>query len=295
MPLQKIETIDEPRSRIEAQGDLFDPRKAHPDDFRNMLIWGDNKLVMASLLRDFKGKIDLIYIDPPFDVGADFTMSVPLGDEREAVQKEQSTLEMVAYRDMWGRGTDSYLHMMYERLVVMRDLLAEHGTLYVHLGWQVAYAVRLLLEEIFGKDQLVNEIIWKRQSAHSDTVQGADHFGRIHDIILYARKSDHFVLNMQYDPYSAETLESAYRYVEEGTGRRYSLGDITAPGGGKVQKGNPRYEFLGITRYWRFSQERMQELYQGGELCRQRPDGSRFRNDTLMRCRALRCKTSGRI
>ena len=82
MPLQKIETIDEPRSAAEAQGTLFDSGKAHLDDFRNMLIWGDNKLVMASLLKQFRGKIDLIYIDPPFDVDADFRMSVPIGDEK---------------------------------------------------------------------------------------------------------------------------------------------------------------------------------------------------------------------
>jgi adenine-specific DNA-methyltransferase len=107
MPLQKIETIDEPRSRAAAVGnlELFEKQLAGKkrDDFRNRLIWGDNKLVMASLLAEFKGKIDLFYIDPPFDVGADFTMDVPIGDEREMVEKDQSTLEMVAYRDMWGK------------------------------------------------------------------------------------------------------------------------------------------------------------------------------------------------
>jgi hypothetical protein len=110
MPLQKIETIDEPRSRAAAGGnlELFEKEKKRRDDFRNRLIWGDNKLVMASLLAEFKGKIDLIYIDPPFDVGADFTMNVPIGDEQEIVGKDQSALEMVAYRDMWGKGTDSY-------------------------------------------------------------------------------------------------------------------------------------------------------------------------------------------
>jgi hypothetical protein len=92
MPLQKIETIDEPRARAEAQGTLFDSQKAHLDDFRNMLVWGDNKLVMASLLKDFRGKIDLIYIDPPFDVGADFTMAVPIGDEKETVEKDNATV-----------------------------------------------------------------------------------------------------------------------------------------------------------------------------------------------------------
>jgi len=98
LPLQKIETIDEPRSRAEEQGSLFDPKIAHRDDFRNRLIWGDNKLIIGSLLEEFKGAVDLICIDPPFDVGADFTLSVPIGDERETVGKDQSILEMVAYR-----------------------------------------------------------------------------------------------------------------------------------------------------------------------------------------------------
>ena len=141
MPLQRIETIDEPRSRAEAQGELalFEKEKKRKDDFRNMLVWGDNKLVMASLLKDFKSKVDLIYIDPPFDVGADFTMDVPIGDEKETVAKDQSTLEMVAYRDMWGKGTDSYLHMMFERLSLMKELLSEKGNIFVHCDWHMSH------------------------------------------------------------------------------------------------------------------------------------------------------------
>ena len=126
-PLQRIETIDEPHDRIKAdrtiQGDIFDDiafsENNHPDDFRNMLIWGDNKLVMNSLLEKFRGKIDLIYIDPPFDVGADFTVDIKVGENQEDLSKEQSILEAVAYRDTWGKGTDSYIHMMYERLFLM--------------------------------------------------------------------------------------------------------------------------------------------------------------------------------
>lgn len=100
MPLQKIETIDEPASRAMVQGNLFDPNTAYRDDFRNRLIWGDNKLVMASLFKEFKGKVDLIYSDPPFDMDADFSMNVPIGEEKETISKDQSALEMVAYRDM---------------------------------------------------------------------------------------------------------------------------------------------------------------------------------------------------
>ena len=129
MPLQKIETVDEPRARAEGEQLRFDAERAHRDDFRNMLIWGDNKLAVASLLSEFKGQLGLIYIDPPFDVGADFTMDVPIGDAKETVEKDQSTLEMVAYRDMWGRDTDSYLYVMYERIALLRDLLSEAGTL----------------------------------------------------------------------------------------------------------------------------------------------------------------------
>ncbi len=109
MPIQKIEGIDEPRREAAAsqQLTLFEQQNPRVDDFRNRLVWGDNKLVMASLLQEFKGKVDLIYIDPPFDVGADFSMSVAIG-EKDAVFKEQSVLEMLAYRDMWGKGKDSY-------------------------------------------------------------------------------------------------------------------------------------------------------------------------------------------
>src|SRR6202030_9098 len=107
-------------------------------------VWVDNKLVMASVLKDFKGRFDLIYIDPPFDVGMDFSMNVAIGDENEMVEKDQSTLEFVAYQDTWGRGTDSYLHMMHERIVLIRDLLSDSGTLYLHTDWHVGHFLKAL-------------------------------------------------------------------------------------------------------------------------------------------------------
>ena len=109
MPMQQIESIDEPRREAAAanQLEMFEKQNPRVDDFRNRLVWGDNKLVMASLLQEFRGKVDLIYIDPPFDVGADFSMKIPVGDDSDPIQKDQSTLEMVAYRDVWGKGTDS--------------------------------------------------------------------------------------------------------------------------------------------------------------------------------------------
>jgi adenine-specific DNA-methyltransferase len=214
MPMQKIETIDEPASRLKPLG-LFDSEKAHKDDFRNMLIWGDNKLVMASLLKDFKGKIDLICIDPPFDVGADFTMDIPIGDEKETVGKDQSTLEMVAYRDMWGKGTDSYLHMMSERLVLMNELMSERGSIYVHCDWRVNYFLREILDDVFGKDNFLNEIVWayfafKRKTARK--------FPQKHDIIVSYRKNESATWNTQYKPHKPEYLA---RFKKDKKGRLY--------------------------------------------------------------------------
>lgn len=166
MPMQKIETIDQPRSEAAAAGKQalmqFEKAGTRKDDYRNRLIWGDNKLVMASLLKEFKGKIDLIYIDPPFDVGADFTMEVPIGDGEEFIEKDQSALEMVAYRDMWGNGRDSYAQMLHERLLLIRALLNEDGCVFVHCDWRVNGLVRLLLDDVFGAECFRNEIIWRR-------------------------------------------------------------------------------------------------------------------------------------
>ncbi len=220
MPLQKIETIDEPRSRAEVQGLLFEEQKAHRDDFRNMLIWGDNKLVMASLLRDFKGKIDLIYIDPPFDVGADFTMSLPIGDDGETLDKDQSTLEMVAYRDMWGKGTDSYLQILYERMILMRELLSENGSIYVHLNWHVGHTVKLLMDEIFGNDHFVNEIIWQLQAGQ----RVRTYFPRKHDTLLLYSKTNEFYFNTDdkilKEPYDETTVSMHFIKTDE-NGRKY--------------------------------------------------------------------------
>jgi adenine-specific DNA-methyltransferase len=219
MPLQKIETVDEPRQRAEASGqmEMWERRVfaagpkaldcggppplsgASVDDekrqrtaavqdaiaFRNRLIWGDNKLVMASLLAEFKGKIDLIYIDPPFDVGADFKMDVPIGDGKETVEKDQSTLEMVAYRDMWGKGTDSYLHMMFERLSLMKELLSEKGSIYVHCDWRMNSFIRLAMTEVFGPEYFKNDIIWhyEKWTASSKMLQ------KNHDCLLHFTNS----------------------------------------------------------------------------------------------------------
>jgi len=258
MPMQKIETVDEPASRLGQHG-LFDAKKAHSDEFRNMLIWGDNKLIMASLLKEFKGKIDLIYIDPPFDVGADFTMNVPVGDGKDIIGKDQSTLEMIAYRDMWGKGTDSYLHMMYERLALMKELLAENGSIYVHVSESVNFAVRLLLGEIFSNELFQNEIVWKRSEAHSDSRT----FGRVHDTIFFFSKSRHYTWNKLHIPYTEEYITKQFRYLEKETGRKYRSADLSASG---LSGGGYVYEWNGITRSWRCPKATMECYESQGRL-----------------------------
>jgi DNA modification methylase len=235
-PPQVVETIDEPRSRLEAQGSLFDGTATHPDGFRNRLIWGDNKVIAASLLEEFRGKVDLIYIDPPFDVGADFKLDVPIGGAKgkETVAKDQSVMEMVAYRDTWGRGGSSYQQMLHDRLLLFRELLAETGSIYVHCDWRVNSYVRLLLDEVFGAHNHVREIVWAlgTSSGYKSTV---DNWIRGHDTILYyAKDASRRKFNKQYRPYGDDYLarfkkvdEEGRRYRDDrGSGRRQYLDEL---------------------------------------------------------------------
>ncbi|MDA8088842.1 MAG: site-specific DNA-methyltransferase [Nitrospiraceae bacterium] len=258
MPMQKIETIDEPASRLKPLG-LFN-EKAHKDDFRNMLIWGDNKLIMASLLRDFKGSIDLIYIDPPFDVGADFTMDISIGNGNQTIEKEQSTLEMVAYRDMWGRGTDSYLQMMYERLSIMKDLLNQTGSIYIHVGPNISNLLRSVLEDVFGRSNLKVEIIWKRVAFRHDS----GHFGQVNDCILVFSKSNNFTYNKQYAQYDEAYIKSHYTSQDENG--RFTTHNLSAAGPGPARKFGDKIIDPPPGTHWRFSQENIDRLIQEGKI-----------------------------
>jgi len=235
MPLQRIESIDEPLSRAKAQGSLFDENKAHRDDFRNKLIWGDNRLVAASLLPEYSGAIDLIYIDPPFDVGADFAMTIPVGETTETLDKTPSIIEMVAYRDMWGRGIASYLTMLHDRLLLFKELLSENGSIFVHCDWRMTAAIRLLLDDIFGRSSFGNEIIWKRQSAHS----GSGQCGTVHDTIYFYHKTPNYIWNKVLMPASPDYIEGFFDQIEETTGRRYARGDLTGAGRRSGETGKP--------------------------------------------------------
>jgi len=159
--------------------------------------------------------------------------------------------------------------MIYERLILIRDLLADDGLLFVHIGWNVSHHVRLALDEVFGAGNFINQVIWRRQTAHSDVGQGSRHMGRIHDVLLLFSKSERFRWNMQYQDYSDDYKDNFYKHIEPDSGRRYRLSDTTGPGG--AAKGNPRYEFLGVTRYWRFTEEKMKELYRQGRIVQTKP------------------------
>jgi adenine-specific DNA-methyltransferase len=265
LPMQKIEGIDEPRREAAAnqQLTLFEQQNPRVDDFRNRLVWGDNKLVMASLLQEFKGKVDLIYIDPPFDVGADFSMSVSVGDD-DSIFKDQSTLEMVAYRDMWGKGTDSYLHMMYERLIVMRDLLSDKGSIYIHCDWRVNSVLRSLLDEIFGLENFINEIVWRRKQSSAWL---SNQFGVTNDTLLFYSKMEKYTFNAEYSKEDENTQNYIKaRFTEDdGDGRKYRLSPLVNP----QDRSNLKYAFHGVQAPptgWLYSQERMEELYQKNEL-----------------------------
>jgi DNA modification methylase len=259
-PFQTIETVNESKFDREKQRDLFYQKK-ESSPWRNRLIWGDNKYIMSSLLEEFAGKIDLIYIDPPFATGADFSYKVDIGDAE--LVKEPSMLEEIAYRDTWGKGYDSFISMMYERLIFMHHLLSNSGSIYVHCDWRVNNYIKLILEEIFGKDNLVNQITWKRTFAHGDVGQGAQHLGRISDTIFLVRKSENSQFNLIYSSYDKDYVEKVFNNIDS-NGRRWQSVSLTAPGGST--KGNPYFEFLGIKRYWQYSKDNLEKLLKEGKI-----------------------------
>jgi adenine-specific DNA-methyltransferase len=199
LPFQVIEQVDEPRAETPEdtamQLGLFDARGRQLKGWTNKLIWGDNKIILSSLkngpLREeieAQGGLKLIYIDPPFDVGADFSMDIEIGDD--TFTKQPNILEEIAYRDTWGKGADSYIAMIYERLILMRDLLADDGCIYVHCDWRVSGLIRLVLDETFGSDHFLNDVVWVySQSARGAKAIGGQ-FARNHDTIYYYQRSD---------------------------------------------------------------------------------------------------------
>ena len=238
LPFQVIETVNESRAtraaKATAQPTLFDVYQGDEGDtfedgWRNKLIWGDNLLVMGSLLEKFAGKVDLIYIDPPFATGADFSFEAQIGSSGDAVYKEQSILEEKAYRDTWSGGLSSYVSMLHPRIDLMRSLLSRNGSLVVHVDPRVDFAVRALLDEAFGSDGFRNLIVWKRDVAGKGAKRRSSQWPRNADTILWYSRSQEWYFEQQYTPLQQEQMK-AYRY-KESSGRRYKavqLGDYSA-------------------------------------------------------------------
>ncbi|MSR57625.1 MAG: site-specific DNA-methyltransferase, partial [Planctomycetaceae bacterium] len=239
LPFQVIEQVDEPRAeKVKEQRNLFnlDDRGRQLTGWTNKLIWGDNKLILSSLkngpLREeieAQGGIKLIYIDPPFDVGADFSMEIEIGDD--TFTKQPNVLEEIAYRDTWGKGADSFISMIYERVILMRDLLAEDGSIYVHCDWRVSPYIRAVLDEEFGSRNFRNEITWKRRLGTSSSVHDSNRFGVCTDVIFYYAASDKTELITQYNMNSPDYqayIAEKFTLIDE-NGRRFHSGDLGNP------------------------------------------------------------------
>ena len=222
----------------------------------SVIYCGDCQRVLPQSIPD--KSIDLIYVDPPFFSNRYY--EVLWGDG----------YELRAFEDRWkSGGIQNYIAWMEPKIRECQRTLKSTGSFYIHSDWHASHYLKVLCDEIFGYNNFINEIIWKRSVAHSDTKQGAKHLGRLHDTILLYAKGDKFTFNMSYQEQDPEYLENFYKHIEPETGRRYMLDNIAGPGG--AAKGNPMYEFLGVKRYWRFSEEKMKQMYEEGKIIQTKP------------------------
>lgn len=259
----------------------------------NRLYYGDNLGILREHIPD--ESVDLVYLDPPFNSNATYNVLF------RSPEGKDSPAQIEAFDDTWhwsevaedaywqvlhGPNTDAarmleamrgflgendmmaYLAMMAVRLIELHRVLKKTGSLYLHCDPTASHYLKILLDAIFGPKRFVNEIAWKRSSAHSDSKQGSKHYGRTQDRLLFYSKSEDRTWTPQYTEYSEDYLERDYRRVDP-DGRRYRLDNIQGPGG--AAKGNPIYEVMGVTRYWRYSKERMQSLIDAGLIIQTKP------------------------
>jgi DNA modification methylase len=216
----------------------------------NQLILGDNLEILKAWNSE---SVDLIYLDPPFFSNRNY--EVIWGDSGE----------VRSFEDRWSGGVDHYIAWLKERVAEMHRILKPTGSIFLHCDWHANSHIRVyILDKIFGEVNFRNEIIWKRAHAHGDAGQGAKHFGRLTDRILFYVKSDRANFKVQYTPYPEEVLKRDYKYTDPETNRIYRLAPVDGPGG--ASKGNPYYEFLGVKGWWRFSEEKMKRLYEEGKI-----------------------------
>jgi len=284
LPFQTIETVNESAQERIRTLDLFAQGK--PTEWRNRLIWGDKKYVLPALLPEFAGKINLIYIDPPFDTGADFSFTAKIHPHKTenatSFVKQPSIIEQKAYRDTWGKGLDSYLQWFYETVLLLRELLAEDGSVYVHLDWHVAHYAKCVLDEVFGYENFRNEIVWKRRGG---TLNNFKSYGSITDIIFLYVKTDDYIFN----PLRTKESEEAQQYIkqrfvyDDGDGRLYSRDPITNPSSSPTP--SLIYEYNGYKppqKGWAFSIETMRKWDRLGKLYFPPDKSKRIRRKTFL-------------
>jgi adenine specific DNA methylase Mod len=279
LPFQTVETVNESAQERQHTMDLFSNNM--PSEWRNRLIWGDKKYVLPALLDEFAGKVNLIYIDPPFDTGADFSFNVQV--DGEDFTKAPSIIEQKAYRDTWGVSPeeraagkthlDKYLQWFYETTSLLKDLLSDTGSIYVHLDWHVVHYAKIILDEIFGASNLVNEIIWERKQA---AAWQSKQFGITNDTILFYSKSNEYVFNPEYSKDDVNTQKYIHeRFIfDDGDGRKYMKSPLINP----LDRPNLKYVFHGVQpppKGWLYSQERMEDLFGKNELVL--PEGGKGR------------------
>lgn len=247
-PAQQIETFDPTHEADRQEGGL--------------LLHGDNKEVLAWLLANgYRGQVKLIYIDPPFDSGADYVRKVQLRGISGIARldgSEYSLGEQVQYTDIWTN--DSYLQFMYERLLILRELLSEDGSIFVHCDSKKLHHLRCLLEEIFSPEMFQSQIAWQRATPKGNMTRG---LGSAYDSILFFAKSENSVWNQMFMEHDPEYVQKYYSSVEPETGRLYQLTSLLSPA---TDRPNLTYEFHGHTRVWRYTKERMKRLEEGGRV-----------------------------
>ena len=270
LPFQTVETVNE--SVQERQRTLELSSSGHDPEWRNRLIWGDKKYVLPSLLPEFAGKVDLIYIDPPFDTGADFSFTALLpngpsdeSDEPTSFVKEPSILEQKAYRDTWASGLDSYLHWFYECVTRLRELLAETGSIYVHLDWHVVHYAKAALDEVFGEENFKNEVVWKRKGGSANP---QNRLGVVTDSILWYSKTEKIKFSAQFTKDSEESkkyVEERFKRIDEKTGRPFMDSPLVSPN----PRPNLKYDYKGYApppNGWSISREVMERWDKEGRL-----------------------------
>lgn len=228
-----------------------------------LLLHGDNKDVLAFLLANgYRGKVNLVYIDPPFDSGADYIRRVALRGTKNGAKldgEHYSAGEQLQYTDIWAN--DNYLQFMFERLQLLRELLTPNGCIFLHCDWHKGHHLRCLMDEVFGVDGFRNEIVWQRIYAHSDSTR----FGVVHDTILYYTVGDAPVFNKQYRPHTDSYIQSHYSQTDE-TGRHFRLVPLDAAGPGPARRFGERTIAPPNGRHWAWSQERIDEGLRVGRI-----------------------------